>query len=88
MNLELNRKSRYFPSRLGCDFCGYVLYNDYRLLRKRSIKSMRRKIDGFKKGNVSFDEIKRSFKSWCGHASHCNSYNLVNDFKDEINRLF
>lgn len=49
LNLELNRKSRYFPSRLGCDFCGYVLYNDYRLLRKRSIKSMRRKIEGLKK---------------------------------------
>lgn len=80
LNLKLNRKSRYYPSRLGCDFCGYILYNDYKLIRKRSIKGMRNKIYDFKKGIVSFDEIELSFVSWCGHARHANSYKVMSDF--------
>ena len=80
LNLKLNKKSRYYPSRLGCDFCGYILYNDYKLIRKRSIKGMRDKICDFKKGIVSFEEIELSFVSWCGHARHANSYKVMSDF--------
>lgn len=80
LNLRLNRKSRYYPSRLGCDFYGYILYNDYRLIRKRSIKGMRDKIYDFKNGKITFDDIDLSFVSWCGHARHANSYKVMSDF--------
>lgn len=80
LNLRLNRKSRYYLSRLGCDFYGYILYNDYRLIRKRSIKGMRDKIYDFKNGKITFDDIDLSFVSWCGHARHANSYKVMSDF--------
>ena len=80
LNLRLNRKSRYYPSRLGCDFCGYILYNDYRLIRKRSVKGMRDKIYDYQKGKMTFKDIDLSFVSWCGHARHANSYKVMSDF--------
>jgi RNA-directed DNA polymerase len=80
LNLKLNKKSRYYPSRLGCDFCGYILYNDYRLIRKRSIKGMRNKIYNFNNKKITFDDINLSFISWCGHARHANSYKVISDF--------
>ena len=80
LNLRLNRKSRYYPSRLGCDFCGYILYNDYRLIRKRSVKGMRDKIYDYQKGKMTFKDIDLSFVSWCGHARHADSYKVMSDF--------
>ena len=32
LKLELNRKSCYYPSRLGIDFCGYIIHEDYILV--------------------------------------------------------
>lgn len=33
LKLELNSKSRYYPSEMGVDFCGYRIYDGYRLIR-------------------------------------------------------
>lgn len=84
LNLVLNSKGRYYPSYLGCDFCGYIVYNDYRLLRKRSIKEMRRKIRLYEKGIMSYDEVFLSFVSWSGHAKYSDSYVLVKEFFEMI----
>ena len=35
LNLELNHKSRYYPSSMGINFCGFRIYENYRLLRNR-----------------------------------------------------
>lgn len=35
LKLELNKKSCYYPSKLGCNFCGYIVYEKYILVRKR-----------------------------------------------------
>jgi hypothetical protein len=40
LRLRLNRKSRVYPACLGLDFCGYRLFDDYTLLRKRSKRKM------------------------------------------------
>ena len=44
LSLELNKKSKYYPSALGVDFCGYKIFETHVLLRKRSKKDIRKKI--------------------------------------------
>ena len=42
LHLELNNKSRYYPNKMGLDFCGFRIYESYKLLRKRSIKKIKK----------------------------------------------
>lgn len=84
LNLKLNPKSRYYPSFLGINFCGYILYDNYKILRKRSIKGMMHKIKLFNKGIISFDKLSLSFVSWCGHAKYSNCYELISSFDSKI----
>lgn len=78
--LELNPKTAVFPEARGVDFLGYRIWRTHRLLRKRSIRQMRRKFKAFQRGYVTgeipLDHIGASIASWVGHAKHANTYNL------------
>src|SRR5574344_1908903 len=43
LKLQMNNKSRYYPSKFGINFCGYVIHENYILLRKRCIKNLKKK---------------------------------------------
>lgn len=89
LNLELNKKSRYYPNRLGIDFCGYKVYEDYIKVRKRCIKKIKGKIKvwNYLYEKNLFDEkhFILSFNSFLGHISHANTYylkcKLIKDIK-------
>lgn len=91
LNLELNRKSCYYPSRLGIDFCGYIIHEDYILIRKRCIKRIKGKIKVwnklYDKGVLDNKKFILSFNSFLGHISHANTYNLKCKVINEINFL-
>lgn len=36
LELELNEKSRYYPNKMGVNFCGYRIWPTHRLLRTNS----------------------------------------------------
>ena len=76
LNLKLNPKSRYYPSKLGINFCGFIIHEEYKLLRKRCKKNIINKIKLYKEGKVSNDEYKRSMASFIGHIKWANSYNF------------
>ena len=80
LGLEYNPKSRYYPGRLGIDFCGYRIFEKYRLVRKRSIKKIKKKIRMWKKlriiGALDKKKVKRCFNSWCSHIKYASSYHL------------
>jgi len=80
LDLELNQKTDIFPASQGIDFLGYRIWQKYRLLRKASVKKMKRKLKAFQQkyamGQVDIEKIRQSLMSWLGHVSHCNSYNL------------
>lgn len=80
LELELNSKSKYFPSRKGVNFCGYKIFNNYILLRKNSKVKIKRKIKKwnkqYAKGILDKHKVLQSINSWKGHVKHCNSYNL------------
>lgn len=89
--LELNHKSKYYPSRLGADFCGYIIYETHCKVRKRSKQKMRKKIKKwnkqYKEGNVNLKEVTQSWNAWLGHIKHANSYNLMKKYKQRITFL-
>lgn len=58
------------------NFLGYRLSFNYKLLRKRSVQSMKRKIKSYLKHN-RIDKLNRSILSWRGHVKHANSKNLL-----------
>lgn len=87
LHLELNNKTSIFPIAHGVDFLGYRIWPTHKLLRKSSVKRMRRKIKKFKNVYKKCDNtiiINQCIQSWLGHAMHANTYKLrkklFNDF--------
>lgn len=80
LHLELNSKTNVFPAEQGINFLGYRIWWSHRLLRRRSVKAMRRKLKAFQRlyaeGEIDFETINASIQSWIGHAKHANTYRL------------
>ena len=74
------KKSRYYPSNMGVNFCGYRIYETHKLLRERSKKKIKKNIKKWNKlylnGKLDNKKMILSWNSWRGHAKHCNSYNF------------
>ena len=91
LNLDLNKKSRYYPSRLGVNFCGYRIFETHRLLRVGSKQKIKRKIkmweDLYKREILDRKKVKLSLNSWVAHSSHANTYRLQCKIKEKINNL-
>lgn len=80
LELELNNKSRYYPYKMGVNFCGYRIFTTHRLLRNSSKKKIKKNVKIFNKlynnKNLNIDFAIQSMNSWIAHSSHCNSYKL------------
>ena len=91
LKLELNNRSIYFPNRLGIDFCGYRVFNDYRLVRKRCIKKINACIIKWNKladlGLLDIRKMDLSINSIYGHIKHGNCYYLKNRIMEEIENI-
>ena len=88
LHLELNNKSRYYPNKMGLDFCGFRIYGSYRLLRKRSIKKVKRKVKRwnvlYERGLLDLDKTVLEWNSWLAHSSHGKCYKLQMDIYNKI----
>lgn len=78
LKLKLNKKSKYYTSKLGCDFCGYIIYETHIKLRKRSIKRYKKAIKYFNFHTDLSTKKNLTLNSFKGHFAHANSYNLIN----------
>jgi len=89
LNLELNSKSRYYPNKMGINFCGYRIFETHILVRNRSKKIMRQNIKNWNNlsnnNQLDKNKLKRKLNSWLGHVKHANSYNLVNKYLSKLN---
>ena len=81
LHLELNEKTRYYPDKMGVNFCGYRIFTTHKLLRKSSKTRIKRQIKKwnklYKENKLNFKKLQLQYMSWLGHASHSNSYNLI-----------
>lgn len=92
LDLKLNKKSGYFPLKNGCIFCGYRVFNDYRLIKRANILRVKRRIKGWNKRwnkkDYDFFKWSQSFNAWKGYAIHADSYNLIESLKDNMQFLY
>ena len=77
-------KSRVSPLAKGIDFVGFRNYHHFRLLRKRNIRSMRKKIKLFEKEKVSKEQILESFQGWQAYAKWANTYKLRTELSKNL----
>jgi hypothetical protein len=89
LNLSLNNKSKYFPAKYGIDFCGYIIFEDHILLRKRFKKKIKKQIKIWKYlksiNKLDVDKKRRILASFRGHVSHANSYNFMKKITAMLN---
>ena len=80
LHLELNDKSRYYPYKMGVNFCGYRVFTTHKLLRVSSKKKIKNNVKHwnklFAKNKLNIRDTMQNMNSWVGHSSHCNSYKL------------
>lgn len=94
--LELNQKTAIFPLRNGIDFLGFHSYLTetgavVQKLRRDSAKRMKQKIkyweSAYPAGEVTKEEILRSFAAWDAHAAHGDTYSLRRQYADRLEKL-
>ncbi len=92
LKLELNSKSRYYPYKMGVNFCGYRIFTTHKLLRTSSKKKIKRNVKIWNKhySNNSLNLLYalQCLNSWMGHSSHCNSYKLQQKVLSNCDFLF
>ncbi len=92
LKLELNLKSKYYPHKMGVNFCGYRIFTTHKLLRLSSKKKIKKKVKKwnikFSEGTINYEKTIQSLNSWLGHSSHCNSYKLQQKILKKCNFLY
>ena len=89
LGYELNEKTVIFPLRHGIDFCGFHVYltrtgKTVRKLRKSSKKWER----DYAAGLISKEKIEQSFQSWCAHAKHGDTHQLIREMRKRLDRVY
>ncbi len=92
LELELNEKSRYYPNKMGVNFCGYRIWPTHRLLRTNSKIKIKKNVKKWnklwRKNKLDFSYTIQSLNSWIGHASHSNSYLLTQKIISKCDFLY
>ncbi len=92
LHLKLNEKSRYYPYKMGVNFCGYRIFTTHRLLRTNSKKKIKKNVKSWNKqfahGKLNISATMQSLNSWLGHSSHCNCYQLQQKILNSCHFLY
>ena len=92
LGLELNSKSKYYPYKMGVNFCGYRIFTTHKLLRTNSKKKIKANVKKwnkqYKNKTLNIAQTMQSLNSWVGHVSHCNSYKLKNKILNSCDFLY
>lgn len=62
----------------GVSFLGYIVYPQYTILRKSTVKRCKKRIAGYIKNNVLNKTILGSYMAWRGYASHAQAWRKTN----------
>ena len=77
LKIELHKdKSKIISLSRGVDFVGFRNFYYYRLLRKRSIKKMKRKIELFNEGAISYEKFFEILQGWNAYAKWADTFEL------------
>lgn len=91
LNMELNKKSGYFPVKQGCLFCGYRIYLNHKLIKRNNINRMKKRIKKWnkqwEKREYHFEYWRQSFYAWKGYVQIANSKNLIQKLENSMEFL-
>jgi retron-type reverse transcriptase len=77
------KKCRIARVAQGTNFLGYRIFPTYRRLRPDNVRRFIRKLrcfqECYRRGEMSWEEIRQSVYSWIAHASHADSWHLRED---------
>jgi retron-type reverse transcriptase len=73
-------KASVLPSSKGINFLGYRIWANKRLLRKDSVRRMKRRIKTMRwqyaRNMITIEKVNATIASWTAHACHANTDNL------------
>lgn len=82
------RKVRIYPSRLGVDFVGYVMYPHGKRVRASSLRRFRRKfhrnLKAYHNGAVSEQRLDDMVNAWSAHVRHGGGEPLITQIRNEL----
>ena len=89
LKLELHsKKANVFPVEKGMDFLGYQIFENYRLLRKSTVKRFIKRTKFYQKrlnrGLMTQEKFNQSLQSWLAYASFGNSYQLRKSLSEKL----
>lgn len=80
-NLKLKlhpKRRRLLPVSNGIDFLGYIVRQNYILVRRRVINNLKEKLRQFDNSPIKdLNELKKTVTSYLGHFKWANAYNLT-----------
>lgn len=78
LKLKFNSKTNYYPNKRGINFCGYRIYEDFKLIRDRSKKKINKNIRIWnnlnKENRLDKNKMLISYKSWIAYAKKGDTY--------------
>lgn len=90
--LKMNQKTAIFPIDQGVDFLGYRIWPNRIIIRKGSVKRIKRIVKKFNKrrisGNISDDKIRSVLASWLGHSKRADVPKLRKIVLDAAKDMF
>jgi len=89
LKLELHpKKANIFPINKGFDFLGYLIFKDYRLLRKSTVKRFIKRTRVYTKklieDKMTQEKFNQSLQSWLAYAKFGNSYQLRRNLSEKL----
>ena len=88
LKLELHKeKSKIIPLSKGIDFVGFRNFYHHKLLRKRNIRKMKNRVERYKKGKLTREQLLGSFEGWRAYAIWANSHKLRKGIVKDINSV-
>lgn len=85
LKLELHQeKSKITSLSKGIDFVGFRNFYHFRLLRKRNISKILIKINQYKSGNLTKEEILESYQGWQAYSRWANTFKLREKIVNKI----
>jgi len=88
IKLQLNPKTRIFPSKLGIPFLGFMVFKDHKLVVSQNVKRGRKRVKNLiklgKEGRISREYFIDSLRSWFAFLEKADTYRLRQKIVAEI----
>lgn len=88
LHLNFNNKTALRPVRVGCEFVGFVIYNDHVILRKSTTLRMKRTLrktrQDYHDNLITFKEANATMQSYLGMLSHVDCKKFKEKLLDEF----